>query len=166
MGSPAAQKGQRIAVGVGEMGAASAPDVLVTMALGSCVGVSLWDPRRRNGALAHVMLPRPNARSDDPPPSRFADTAIPAMVECLASMGSPRRRLIAKIVGGAAMFSGDSAISTVGERNLAEVRRTLEELRIPIRAEDTGGSHARTVELHLDSGTLKVRSYAYGIKEL
>ncbi len=64
------------------------------------------------------------------------------------------------------MFKADSNLSNVGERNLEEVRHQLSLLRIPILAEDTGGSHARTVELRLDTGVLVVRSYMYGIREL
>jgi chemotaxis protein CheD len=76
------------------------------------------------------------------------------------------RRLVAKLMGGAAMFKTDTGLASVGERNLQEVRKQLALLRIPVLAEDTGGGHARTVELHLDSGIVVVRSYMYGIKEL
>jgi chemotaxis protein CheD len=84
----------------------------------------------------------------------------------LEAAGSPRRRLVAKIAGGAAMFGADTALASIGERNIAEVRQQLRRARIPIRGEDTGGRHARTIEQHLDTGILLVRSYVYGIREL
>lgn len=160
------QTPRRIEIGVGELGVARAPDLLITMALGSCVGVALWDPFTLNGGLAHVMLPRVTDSVCNGPASRFAGNAIPMLVEALDEMGSPRRRLLAKIAGGSAMFKDELSGSDVGARNVAEVRTQLERLRVPIRGEDLGGRHARTVELHLDSGTLIVRSYVFGIREL
>jgi chemotaxis protein CheD len=64
------------------------------------------------------------------------------------------------------MFGGESGLGAIGQRNAAEVRAQLKRLGIPIRGEDTGGSHARTIELHLDTGILLVRSYVYGLKEI
>lgn len=156
-----------VEVGVGELAVARHPDTLTTAALGSCVGVAVWDPFTLNGGLAHVMLPRRSDAGDgDDSPGRFARSAVPMLVDEMRDMGSPRRRLIAKIAGGAAMFRMESGIALVGERNLEEVRYQLQALGIPIRGEDVGGSHARTVELRLDSGTLIVRTYAFGVKEL
>jgi chemotaxis protein CheD len=156
----------RIDVGVGEIAVARAPDILHTAALGSCVGVALWDPFAQNGGLAHVMLPRATDTVASGPQTRFAESAITGMVDMLREMGSPKRRLLAKIAGGAAMFRAESNIAHVGDRNVEAVREQLESLGIPIRAEDVGAHHARTVDFHLDSGTLIVRSYVFGIKEL
>ncbi|PKQ37604.1 MAG: chemotaxis protein CheD [Actinobacteria bacterium HGW-Actinobacteria-1] len=154
-----------IHVGTGEFAVAEHPAILMTPALGSCVGVAVWDAFRHRGGLAHVMLPTPSEANADGNRDRFAAIAIPRMIEEVAGGAAPRR-LVAKIVGGAAMFKADSNLSNVGERNLEEVRHQLGLLRIPILAEDTGGSHARTVELRLDTGVLVVRSYMYGIREL
>lgn len=150
-------------VGVGALAVGQAPASLVAPALGSCVGVAVYDVVSRRGALAHVMLPSPGDTAvrggwD----SRFASVAVGLMVDRLKRLGVPRRRLVAKIAGGAAMFGGDGLLGTVGERNVAEVKKQLAERRIPIEAEDTGGAHARTVELHLDDGSVVVRSYLFG----
>jgi chemotaxis protein CheD len=155
-----------VEIGVGEVAFGAAPQVLTTAALGSCVGVALWDPFTQRGALAHVMLPKASATSSEGQATRFATGAIPMMVGRLTRMGSPSRRLVAKLAGGAAMFGGESAVTHVGERNVTTVEELLEEHGIRVKAADVGGSYARTVELHLDSGTLVVRSYAFGIKEL
>ncbi len=155
-----------IEIGVGELAIAEAPAVLMTPALGSCVGVTLWDPIKRRGAMAHVMLPTQTGAAPSANLDRFADHAIPSMVDGLVSLGSLRMRLVAKMAGGSAMFRADTVLASVGERNIAVVKEQLELLRIPLIAEDTGGSHARTIELDLETGVLVVRSYVYGIKEL
>jgi chemotaxis protein CheD len=152
-------------VATGEYAIASHPRILMTPALGSCIGVTLYDPFRHTGGLAHVMLPSPADTSSKGSPDRFASHAVPRMAETL-SEGGARPRLVAKLIGGASMFRGDSHFAGIGDRNAEEVRRQLALLRIPILAEDTGGNHARTVELHLDTGLVVVRSYLYGMKEL
>jgi chemotaxis protein CheD len=155
-----------VVVGVGEIAVAEHPLLLVTQALGSCVGVALWDSNRKAGGMAHVMLPTPGCTAAEGHTDRFASCAIPRLVSLLEAAGSPRRRLVAKIAGGAAMFGTDTVLSSVGERNISEVRVQLRQAGIAIRAEDTGGRHARTIEQHLDTGILLVRSYVYGIREL
>lgn len=155
-----------IIVGVGEYAVAAHPAVLITQALGSCVGVCLWDPRLRIGGMAHVMLPSAPASGFSGRPHRFADLAIPAMVSRMAELGCKERGLIAKLAGGSAMFKGESGIDTIGGRNVAAVTAQLERYGIKSKASDTGGSHARTIELRLDTGTLLVRSYTFGIREI
>jgi chemotaxis protein CheD len=156
-----------VIVGVGELGLAEYPRVLVTQALGSCVGLALFDPIRRAGGMAHVMLPAvTDSAHGDGSLERFASQAVPALIDKLADAGSPKRRLIAKLAGGSAMFGGDSGLPRIGDRNVAEVKQQLENAGIPVRGEDTGGSHARTIELHLDTGILLVRSYVYGVREI
>jgi chemotaxis protein CheD len=155
----------RILIGVGELATGQHPQVLVTQALGSCVGVTLWDPRTRVGGMAHVMLPASGHSTAPGRATRFADLAVPALVDLLTDLGSPKRRLIAKIAGGSAMFTGDS-MGSIGARNAAAVVDHLEQLGLLVQASDCGGSHARTIELHLETGVLVVRSYVYGIKEI
>jgi len=154
-----------VLVGTGEIAVAAHPRVLITPALGSCVGVTLWDAFTRHGGMGHIMLPSPSDTRLEGLVDRFASIAIPKMAELLAS-GLSRRRLVAKIAGGSTMFGGDTGVAGIGDRNVLEVKRQLTLLRIPLVAEDTGGSHARTMELHLDTGLVVVRSYRYGIKDL
>lgn len=153
-------------VGVGELAVARHPEYLMTPALGSCVGVALYDSTLRQGGMAHVMLPARPERSNSAPAGRFAAEAIAELVGMLKQVGSPRRRLVAKIAGGAAMFGADMMLPNVGERNVLEVKRQLELLKVPLLAEDTGEGHARTIELHLDTGILVVRSYMFGVRKL
>jgi chemotaxis protein CheD len=138
----------------------------MTPALGSCVGVTLWDSTKQRGGMAHVMLPTKGSTRMDGILTRFASVAIPMMVDRLARLGSPARRLEAKMAGGAAMFHGENSLAGIGQRNVTEARDQLQRLGITIVAEDIGANYARTIELHLDTGVLVVRSYLYGIREL
>jgi chemotaxis protein CheD len=156
-----------IDVGIGEIAMGQAPQRLHTPALGSCVGVALYDAVAMRGCLAHVMLPlRPPDADEGLPAGRFADTAIPHMLDLMAEAGSLKRRVEAKIAGGAAMFKGDSVVASIGDRNVAEVKRQLALASIALVAEDTGEAHARTIELVLGTGELIVRSYQFGIVRL
>lgn len=154
-----------VLVATGEIAVAEHPKVIVTPALGSCVGVTLWDAFARRGGMAHVMLPTPSETRLDGLVNRFASVAIPALAEEV-TQGSAIRRLVAKIAGGSIMFGSENGAPSIGTRNIIEVKRQLALLRIPLVAEDTGGAHARTMELHLDTGLVVVRSYRYGIKDL
>ena len=155
-----------IEVGVGEFSVAEHPQRLMTPALGSCVGVAIWDPLLHRGALAHIMLPRPAEGATMADQGRFAASVVPELVRLMVDSGSLKRRLCAKIAGGAAMFRSDSGLASIGERNVAEVKRQLSLMSVPVVAEDIGAAHARTVELLLDSGVLLVRSYRYGVRRL
>jgi chemotaxis protein CheD len=155
-----------VEVGLGALAIASHPKRLMTPALGSCVAVTLWDPARRCGALGHVMLPSPGSTTTIPDSPRFASWAVPELIRLLVESGSRHTSLRAKIAGGAAMFRGENAATLIGERNVAEVRYQLDVARIPLCGEDVGGSHARTVEILLDSGVVLVRSYKFGTRQL
>lgn len=155
-----------VEVGVGDVCVADHPKYLMTAALGSCVGVAIHDPLLKRGALAHVMLPTPIESGMHANETRFASVALPRMVDEIIRSGSLKRRLVAKIAGGSAMFRGDTSLASIGRRNVEEVKRQLELLGIRLIAEDTGESHARTVEFHLDTGDFMVRSYVYGIRKL
>lgn len=154
-----------VEVGVGELATAKLPQYLQTPALGSCVGVAIYDLTTKRGGLAHVMLPHPVSQQGGSG-WRFASAAVPEMVKRLLAEGAHKNALQAKIAGGAAMFRGDTALAHIGDRNVAEVKRQLALLGVHLVAQDTGESHARTVELHLDTGTLIVRSFHFGVKKL
>ncbi len=154
-----------VLVATGEIMVAEHPSVLVTPALGSCVGVTLWDAFARRGGMGHIMLPSPSETCMSGLVDRFASVAVPKLAQQVAG-GSSVRRLVAKIAGGSTMFAVDNTVMSIGARNVLEVKRQLALLRIPLVAEDTGGAHARTMELRLDTGLVIVRSYRYGIRDL
>ena len=149
-------------VGIAEAGVVRTPDTITTLGLGPCVGVTLYDEKRRIGGMVHVMLPSTElARGENFNRSKFADSAIPDLLTKLVSLGADHRRLKAKLAGGAQMFSlggtGESLLK-IGARNVEACRKALTELSIPILAEDTGGSWGRTVELFAETGLLEVRA--------
>lgn len=113
--------------------------------LGSCVGVILYDENRKRSALAHIMLP---ARfKGDNVAAKYADTAIPALLEEMERRGSQKQHLSAYLAGGAHMFggSGDIVLSAIGQQNLEAARETLARLQIDIVYEETGGTRGRIV---------------------
>ena len=130
-----------------------ASPALLTAVLGSCVGVAIYCPRLRLGALAHVVLPR---SSNAPPASgKFADLAIPAMVEQLEQLGALRSSMIAKIAGGACMF-GPGGPLQIGAANIEAVIHAFTAIKIPIAGQDVGGSKGRRVRFHSADGSLTV----------
>jgi chemotaxis protein CheD len=157
-----------LVVGISDYKFARNPNVFVTYALGSCVGICLYDKQLKVGGLSHIMLPESNMFSKtDVNRMKFADTAIVDLVQDLVKLGVDRRRLTAKIAGGAQMFEVQqgSLVGTIGDRNIASVKSTLQSLKIPIIAEDTGLNYGRTVYFDLDTGIMKVQSLSRSIRE-
>jgi chemotaxis protein CheD len=144
-------------VRMGELAtSAVAGDVLVSLGLGSCIGLALLDRFTRVAGLAHVVLPDSGgARADNP--LKFADHAVPTLVDRVVRAGGRRPRLEAALVGGASMFAGTTSALDVGQRNEAAVREQLKALRIPVLAAETGGKRGRTIRVHVDSARVTVR---------
>jgi chemotaxis protein CheD len=136
-----------IAVRMGEIAVSANPaEVLVSLGLGSCIGLALVDQRRGIAGLAHIMLPE--ALAGGGPVGKFADLAVPALVEQTIALGTSRPMLKAVLVGGAQMFSLDaSGALDIGVRNDAAVREALRQERISVVAAETGGSQGRTIRV-------------------
>jgi chemotaxis protein CheD len=134
-------------VRMGEASASnSASDVLACIGLGSCIGLALVDRGRGVAALAHVMLPE-SPRPDPPQPHKFADLAVPALIDMVVAHGALRPRLEAALVGGAAMFQFAGSGQDIGARNEAAVRCQLDRAGVPVRAVATGGDKGRTMRV-------------------
>lgn len=155
-----------ITIGISDMKVAKGGDQLVTYALGSCVGICLFDPIRKIGALGHIMLPRFPAGNVKENKYRFADTCVPEMIKEMERLGSSRSVLVAKIAGGAKMFevSGDSAFGNIGARNVAAVKAMLAFSKIPVKAQDTGLNYGRTLYFSTTDGVMTIKSFANGVK--
>jgi chemotaxis protein CheD len=147
-----------IMVRMGELAAsADGEDTLVSLALGSCVGVAMVDRRRGLAGLAHVMLPE-SPGPDTTDTARFADTAVPELLGRMLDLGALRPRLTVSLVGGAQMFAFNAGGATaVGPRNEAAVREALRQLRLPVAASCTGGSAGRTIRVDVGSGDVHVK---------
>ena len=154
-----------IVVGMADLRVAKNPEILTTLGLGSCVGITLYDRVKKIGGMAHVMLPTYKG-FEGQTIAKFADSAIIELVNQLARIGAKRVSLVAKIAGGAHMFgrTQNNDMLKIGERNAAASLAVLAQLRIPVHANDTGGSHGRTIELYLDTGYLKIRTVGAGEK--
>ncbi|HHV98980.1 MAG TPA: chemotaxis protein CheD [Clostridiaceae bacterium] len=155
-----------IRVGMADLRSSRHPCILTTLGLGSCVGIALYDTYSKVVGLAHIMLPSSAQSRNKSNVAKFADTAIEKLVEDMVALGANRRHLIAKIAGGAQMFSFEdsSEMMRIGTRNVISTKEKLEELKIPIIAEDTGGNYGRTIELYSSDGSLLVKTIGHGVK--
>ncbi|HUW86434.1 MAG TPA: chemotaxis protein CheD [Methanoregula sp.] len=146
--------GQTIMIGIGEYRVGSFP--MMTIGLGSCIGLTLFDPNLNLGAMVHIMLPESAGRKDRP--GKYADTAVLLLVNELNALGCKNRSVIAKIIGGASMFEYFGTNLNIGERNAEKVRVLLKECHIQLAAEDIGGKFGRSVTfLPANGGKVTVR---------
>ncbi|ADL51434.1 chemotaxis protein CheD [Clostridium cellulovorans] len=158
--------GKEIKVGIADANISKAPDKIMTIGLGSCIGIALYDNVLKTGGLVHIMLPDSLQFSNITNPLKFADLAIPILVEDLKKYGANTKRLTAKIAGGASMFnfSDKSMVMDIGNRNCKSVKEILGKLSIPIISEDTGGSKGRTMIFDLNDGSVQLRTVGLGTK--
>ncbi|MBQ3890951.1 MAG: chemotaxis protein CheD [Lachnospiraceae bacterium] len=149
-----------IKVGMADLKVCISPDSVTTLGLGSCVGVAIRDKENKVGGLAHVMLPDSTAIRNNTNIYKFADTGITELVRLMEEKGAKRSRMVAKIAGGAQMFSfqNKSELVRVGDRNVEASKKKLKELGIPIIAEDTGDSYGRTVIFYPETGDFVIRA--------
>lgn len=149
-----------VSVGIADLKTVRAPDILVTFALGSCVGICLFDPNVKAAGLSHILLPSSVQIPGNNTPMKFADTAIPMLVREMEKLGARSSQLKAKIAGGAQMFAAmsNASIANVGERNVQAVKQTLAKLRIPIVVADTGANYGRTLYFNPNDYSMTIRS--------
>lgn len=157
-----------VRVGIADLNTVEAPGKIITVGLGSCIGIAIYDRIKRIGGLAHIMLPDSTQFSNVTNPMKFADLAIPMLVEKMEKMGSSKRNMKAKIAGGASMFnfSDKNMITDIGSRNGIAVKVALEKAGIPLIAEDIGGNKGRTVTLDADTGAFQIRIVGLGVKDI
>lgn len=150
---------------------ASPPDILITYALGSCVGICLFDAAMHIGGLSHIMLPEGKLAPNDNSVCKFADTAIPELIKRMEQKGASRARIKAKIAGGAQMFEvqgtgSNSAMWQIGQRNVSAVTATLKQFGIPIIVQDVLLNYGRTVSFDPATGIMTVKAVNKPTKEL
>lgn len=151
-----------IKVGMADYKVTKSPNKLITLGLGSCIGITLYDKNKKIGGMAHIMLPKNN----DPAVKslKFADVAITEMLNEMIGMGVRVRDIEAKIAGGSQMFSftASDEKKSVGYRNIVFVKDFLKEKELKIVAEDTGGNVGRTIDIDLATGVLSVKTIGKG----
>lgn len=152
-----------IKVGIADLKTCVSPNGVMTLGLGSCVGIAIRDPMTKIGGLVHIMLPDSKAiTTGQHNIAKFADTGIEELVRQMERMGARRVRMVAKIAGGATMFQfqggGSASVGQVGDRNAEAARAKLKELKIPILAQDTGANYGRTVIFYPETGAYHIRA--------
>ena len=146
-------------IGIADMQFAQNSGTLITYALGSCIGICLYDPAIKLGGLLHIMLPL-NMEAGRKNPLKYADTGMAEMIRQMEAKGANRARIVAKIAGGAKMFEvTGGALGNIGLRNLESVRIQLKKLGLRLANEDVGGTVARTMSMDVATGEVSVRSY-------
>ncbi len=143
---------ERTSIRMGELAVALQDGMLHTL-LGSCIGLALYDHRRRVAGLAHVVLPQSRGNSD--PPGKFVDTAVPELREQMQQLAGTDLRLSARLAGGANMF-GTAVTKTIGEQNLEATERLLASHGIPILARHVGGEQGRRMTLEVATGVVTI----------
>lgn len=132
---------------------------LVTHSLGSCIGVSIWDPEIRLGGMIHYMLPdasvAPHRAKENP--AIFASTGVPAMFRAAFEMGARRNRLIVKVAGGS-QFWDESGTFNIGKQNYLALRKLFCKNGVEIDAEDVGGALSRTMRLQVRTGLVTLKT--------
>ena len=160
---------QTLVLGMADLMVMPAPIKLVTLGLGSCVGLVVFDTYAKVAGMAHIMLPDSRGLRGSEKVGKFADTAVPALIEEMLKKGATRSHIKAKLAGGAQMFSlpGASAeFLTVGSKNVSETKAKLLKMGIALLASDTGGNKGRTIEFSTSNWMLKVKTLGKGTMEI
>ena len=160
---------RRVSVGIGQLAISKDPnELLIAYGLGSCIGVSCYDPQAKVAGLAHILLPSSEGKhAEDREPARFADTGIDLMVTRLVAAGAVARRLVVKVAGGAAVLGPANAEKfKIGERNAEAIMERLKRHGLRPAATELGGTKGRTMELHPATGKTFVRTAASPANEL
>lgn len=157
-----------IRVGIADLKAAQSPARIVTIGLGSCVGITLFDKINNIGGLAHIMLPDSTQFTNKTNPAKFPDLAIPLLLQEMIKLGANKSVIFAKIGGGASMFNfSDSNLTMdIGNRNVNSVKEILSKMSIPLRGQDTGGNKGRTMILDVVTGKTYIKTIDQGTKEI
>ncbi|HNC24846.1 MAG TPA: chemotaxis protein CheD [Opitutaceae bacterium] len=151
---------QRVVIGVGDVAVSNNAQVtLSTYALGSCVGVVVYDPGARAGGLLHLMLPESQISPEkaQAQPAMFADTGLPLLFRSMVGLRAERSRLRVFVAGGASVLTGPDSFK-IGERNVRATMDYLTRQGLAVRDSDVGGTVNRTLHLEVGSGTLTLKT--------
>ncbi len=150
---------------VGDMKVGKKGDMLVTHALGSCLGLMVYDPVVQVGGLLHAMLPlsKINPEKAEANPYMFVNTGVPELFKTIYNMGGEKSRLIVKAVGCGRPL-GNNEMFKIGDRNYTILKKLLWKNNVLLKSEDVGGTASRTV--HFDITTGQVMISTSGKREL
>lgn len=157
-----------IKVGIADLNVVESPNVIRTSGLGSCVGVIIYDTKKELAGLVHVMLPDSSLAKGTVNVAKYADTGIEDLLNKLVAKGASKFSLKAKMAGGAQMFqfSSKNEMMRIGPRNVEAVKKELSRFKIPVIAEDVGGSSGRTIEFNPKTRLLNIRTVNQGTRDI
>jgi chemotaxis protein CheD len=160
--------GRELVVRVADLRSGLENDTLVTVGLGSCVAIMLYDSEARVGGMAHILLPSPALSRMDSNPAKFPQTAIPRLIELMAADVARPQRITARLAGGASMFAALAPPGTIqmGERNVVAARQVLNTHGLPLVGEAVGGDFGRSVRLRVCDGQVEISTVTHGIQRL
>lgn len=151
---------------IGEFVVGQKSDILTALGLGSCVACILYDKVNKIGGLAHIMLPNSaEIHREQQNMNKFADKAIPNMINEMKNKGASQINIVSKIIGGAQMFPTIINMEDIGKKNIESVKLRLKENNIRTVFEETGGNIGRTVIFNTENNVLKIKTKE-GIKEI
>ena len=139
---------------------------LITIGLGSCVGIACYDSKVKVAGLAHILLPESSHFSNTENLAKFANTAVPLLVAVMEKQGADITRIQAKIAGGSELFNYNTGQESVGSRNIVAVKKALATANIPLLAADVGGSVGRTMQICASEGTVSIKKVGQAEKRL
>lgn len=142
-------------VGVGDMKVGKGGDLLVTHALGSCLGLMIYDPIAKVGGLLHAMLPlsKINPEKAEANPFMFVDSGVPRLFYEVYNIGGKKERLVVKAAGCGRPL-GENENFRIGEKNYTVLRKLLWKNNIILESEDIGGMESRTIRFNLTTGQM------------
>jgi len=161
-----------INVGIADIKLSKDPKAVIRTTLGSCLGIVFYDPEKKIGAIAHIMLATdPTGRDNAKNPAKYGQTALPLLAKMMKDEGSGPGQYTARIFGGASMFKGinSSFLQNIGEGNISVTREFLANNKIPLVIEDVAGHDGRTISLYMDDGRILlkkagVEKYLYKVR--
>lgn len=162
------EENKEVRVGIADAAVVYSPDKLITMGLGSCIGIALYDSGKKIGGLVHIMLPDSTQFKNIVNPLKYADLGVEELLKKMINVGCRKTSITAKIAGGASMFNfPDKKISSdIGRRNSEAVIEVIKKLSIPLLAEDVGGNKGRTMIFDSKDGRVTIKSIGSDLKEL
>lgn len=157
-----------VRVGIADYSIVFAPGSVITMGLGSCVGIAFYDRIKKVAGLVHIMLPDSTQFKNITNPMKYADLAVPTLLDKMMKLGCSKRNIVVKIAGGASMFNftDKKIVSDIGKRNIEATKNIINLLGLTLISEDVGGDKGRTMIVEAENGTVKIRVVGAGIKEI
>lgn len=146
---------EAIVIGIGEYIVVNGGTKISTIGLGSCIGTVVYDEFKKISGMSHIMLPTMGQKQDKI--GKYADAAIPSMIEEIIKKGAMKNRLKAKIAGGASLFAFKEDHLQIGQRNIDAVKKVLKEQNVRLVAEDVGGDRGRTITFNPENCELLIK---------